>query len=506
MQGIKELILLMQLHNLRPLQQSANDTNHSAALLRLFEGVSAGHYRTDADAAAEFFPGASAGHSGFFELKSALRENLIDSINRFHGALAQCPDAQKAYVECQKSWLHIRCLSGRNAGELSIALARQLLQIAEKFDLTPLCMDISLYLRIQCCLHGQNTETCIAAEQKYQHFRDVYDAEFQAEKHYSALMSKVVGTIHSREEVLSLATETSTVLQPFLSTLQSPKVHMYAYLVEVIRHTTTREYAQAMTACEHAIHFFKSRRYQARDQLQVFYYQQLICSIHLKQFETGRQSAQSCLDLAGEDPFNGFKIKELYMLLALHTRKYEVAFRIFFEVKADPQFDFLPPFYKEAWRVYESYLYFLQPAMPLEIPLGRITPDDGLPAQTAPSSAGETCLTSARLIIRFLVLLQQKQHGEIVELVEQMDDYGQSALDNERTRRSYLFLKMLIQIPTGHFQRHLVIQMAARFVEKLKTTPLALANQLEEIEILPYEDLWDLALETLNGDKIFSGR
>lgn len=504
MQGIKELILLLQQHNLRPLQQSANDTNYSAALLRLFEGVSAGHYCTDADAVADLFPpGTGADHSGFFELKSTLREKLIDSIHQFHEALAQYSDTQKAHIECQKNWLNIRCLSGRNAGDLAISLARQLLQIAEKFDLTPLCMDISLYLRIQCCLHGQNTALCTAAEQKYQYFRNLYDVEFQAEKSYSALMSQVTCQLHSREEVLSLATKASVELQPVLSTLQSPKLHMYAYLIDLVRHTAAREYAQAMITCEQAIHFFKSRPYQARDPLQVFYYQQLVFSIYLKQYETGRQSALACLEMANEDPFNRFKIKELHLLLALHTREYEAAVRMFFEVKTDPQFDFLPPFYREAWTLYESYLYFLQHAAALDIPPGRIAPAD---SQTDVSVAGETCLTTARMVIRFLLLLQQKRYGEMLEMVEEMDEYAQNNLENERTRRSYLFLKMLIQIPTGHFQRHLILQMASRLVEKIKTTPLALANQIEEIEILPYEDLWSLALASLNGDKIFANQ
>lgn len=56
---------------------------------------------------------------------------------------------------------------------------------------------------------------------------------------------------------------------------------------------------------------------------------------------------------------------------------------------------------------------------------------------------------------------------------------------------------MLLQIPLGQFDRAVVETKAARFLEKLRSYPLQLANQTYEIEILPYEDLWQFALESL---------
>lgn len=499
MQDVKELILLLQHAGLPPLQQPPDHANENPDLFRLLKGVSTGHYRTDADAASGLFPGASADHSGFFELKSTLREKLIESIEQFISTLEHHADLQNVQFECQKLWLNVRNLSGPNANVPALTLAGRLLQIAEKFDLTLLCMDIALYLRIQYCLRQPNSELCAGADLKYQHFRQMYDAEFQAEKAYTALIARVVGHHTSGDAVLRLLKESFSALQPHLRVYRSPKLHLYGYLIDLMRHTTALDYAQAMHNCEKAIRFFQQFPYLARDPLQVFYYQHLIFSIHLRQFEAGSQSARACLDLAGEGPFNQMKIKELYLLLALHTKQYDHAFQVFSEVRTDPQFDFLPAGFKTSWLLYEPYLYFLNSAGVMKMSVENRTDLHRVALQARDTADGDTRRKSALMAIEFILLLQQKRRDELLDQRELLEDYCQNSLDNERTRRSYLFLKMLALIPAGQFQRYLIIPMASPFLAKLKTTPFALDNQTDEIEILPYEDLWDMAMGALNG-------
>lgn len=499
MQDVKELILMLQHASLPLLQQPPDRANENPDLFRLLKGVESGHYLTDADAAAGLFPGASAGHSGFYELKSTLRESLIASIEQFITTLEQHTDLQKVQFECQKLWLNVRNLSGPNANEPALMLADRLLQIAEKFDLTLLCMDIALYLRIQYCLRKPNSAQCAGADLKYQHFRAVYDAEFEAEKSYISVMALAVGNPAGREQVRRRAQQSSAVLQPLMRTFQRPKLCLYGYLIELMQHTAALDFAQALHSCDKALRFFQDRPYLARDPLQVFHYQRLICCIHLRQFEAGRESALDCLALAGDNFFNLLKINELYLILALHTKQYEEAFRIFSGVRDDPQFGYLPVGHAETWEVIGAYLSFLQsPGFSALAPAGQtrhrwdILPDDTF-------SSPETRLNVSRISIHVLSLLQQRRYEEVSGLAKRMDDYCAAYLDHEPTRRSYLLLKMLAQIGAGQCQRTSIIPLAAGFLAQLKSTPLALANQTEELELLPYEDLWNLALDLLNA-------
>ncbi|MCB0528632.1 MAG: hypothetical protein KDC65_09175, partial [Saprospiraceae bacterium] len=86
------------------------------------------------------------------------------------------------------------------------------------------------------------------------------------------------------------------------------------------------------------------------------------------------------------------------------------------------------------------------------------------------------------------------------------EQYCYRHLRGEDTQRSYNFLKMLLQIPMGQFDRKMVEPKAARYLEKLRAIPLQLANQTHEIEIIPYEDLWDYALQSLEMKPEKTGR
>ncbi|MBK6933347.1 MAG: hypothetical protein IPH12_21750 [Saprospirales bacterium] len=56
---------------------------------------------------------------------------------------------------------------------------------------------------------------------------------------------------------------------------------------------------------------------------------------------------------------------------------------------------------------------------------------------------------------------------------------------------------MLVQIPEAAFHREAASRKAGRYLEQLGEMPLEIANQPHEIEIIPYEDLWAMILDTL---------
>lgn len=489
MQEIKELILLIDDARLQLL---VDDNRENTGISRLLENIRNGR-NSVMDATAE---DTLKGNAGFREIKLALIEKLIASVDQFLDELSQSSDVRTAHIEAQKFWLNIRSMSRQNAGVLVLRLAERLLEIAEKFDLDLLCLDVSLFLRIRYCRHTPDSDRCVRAEQKYQYFRRVHDAGAEVEKAWVNGITLAVNPSVSREAVLEMARKQVGLIQPLMRDFPVQKVHLYGYLVELTQHTAALDYAQAMRCCDKAIRFFQERSYLALDPLQVFHYHRLICSIHLRQFETGRQSATECLELTGDDYFNRVKINELYMLLALHTRHYAETVEVFVEANSNPEFDFLPDISRATWALYGSYLHYLYDAGLLDTLPGPRTGLD-LPMQKSDFETGETRLTTARAAVEFLSLLQQKRYDDLPERVEMIQKYAENFLDNDRTRRSYLFLYMLSQLPAGQFQRALVVPLAAPFLSKLQTAPLTLANQTEELEIIPYEDLWNLALESL---------
>ncbi|MCB0663807.1 MAG: hypothetical protein KDC24_13755, partial [Saprospiraceae bacterium] len=63
--------------------------------------------------------------------------------------------------------------------------------------------------------------------------------------------------------------------------------------------------------------------------------------------------------------------------------------------------------------------------------------------------------------------------------------------------RSNCFLQMLACLPQGDFHPVRVRQLASKYEEKLASMPLKDAPQSPDLEFIPYEHLWEYALELL---------
>ena len=57
---------------------------------------------------------------------------------------------------------------------------------------------------------------------------------------------------------------------------------------------------------------------------------------------------------------------------------------------------------------------------------------------------------------------------------------------------------MLLCLPAASFHKKAVLRKADKYWKKLKDVPLEKANQSVELEIVPYEMLWEFVLEGLD--------
>ena len=66
-------------------------------------------------------------------------------------------------------------------------------------------------------------------------------------------------------------------------------------------------------------------------------------------------------------------------------------------------------------------------------------------------------------------------------------------------------MKMLLHIPKANFHKAAVLRQASGYFGKLQAFPIEISNQAYEVEIIPYEDLWEMAVQSLEN-KFFRQR
>jgi hypothetical protein len=498
MQDLKEIVLLLLQHSIQPFKGA----DAKSKLLAFWDGIARGRFSTD-EAAAKALYGEDGEGSKYRKLKSDFRDRLLDAVLLIDGNQKSYSDYQKAYYECHRQWTVVRILTGQNANTAALTLATRLLRQAEKYDFTLLAMDIASYLRTQYGLRESNDRKFREAQEVFERHRKTYDAENQAEALYTTLIVRYVNNRSAQNEVSRLAAEYWEQISPYMAQHATYKLQMYGYMVGLMRHTAANDHTRALEACDEAIAFFKSRDYEPRVPLQIFYYQRLICNIQLRQFEAGQESADYCLKVMQEGTFNWFKYRELYLQLSLHTGEFARASEILHTTVEHSRFEFLPENVKEIWRIYEAFVQYL-------ILVGKAPARQGGPKfklakfinDTPIFSKDKSGINIAIIVVKFLLMLQERRFSQILDDVEAIEQYCYRHLRGDNAQRSYYFLKMLLYVPTSGFDAELSRSKAARYLQKLNDTPLQVANQTHEIEVIPYEMLWDIAMESLaNGKK-----
>ena len=58
---------------------------------------------------------------------------------------------------------------------------------------------------------------------------------------------------------------------------------------------------------------------------------------------------------------------------------------------------------------------------------------------------------------------------------------------------------MLLTIPENSFHRAGVLRKAEKYFRKMEEFPQNLAAQSYEVEVIPYEDLWEFVVNTLEN-------
>jgi len=506
MYRLKELVQLVDRNKLQGIDLADYKMETDARLAELYNGVLDDEFRTDEEAMEAIYPDDPKVKNNYSKLK-------YDLINRLQNLLfvidlhsAHHNDYQKAYYHCYKEWAAIQIMMGKGARQNAIQAARRLLRAAQRFEFTEIALATCRILRLHYAERLGDAKNFKKYNELYQTLRKTQEYEEEAEELYLMIMVQYLQnrtTKKAKKQLEQLATASYKTIEPYLQSNTSYHLHLYGYLIELMGYSLAGKHKRAIEVCAKAIDFFSEKDFEAHLPLQIFYYRKLNCQIPLGAYEAGLKDATEGLQLLTSGTFNWFKYNESYLILCLHTGDYNKAYEIFNQVNAHPQYKFLEDTAAEIWQIFEAYLYYL-------VCNKKIAKDDeddrfskfrvGRFANSTPRySKDKRGMNVCILIIQILLLLHDKKYAKVIKKVESIKQYSYRHLSKRDTYRSNLFIRMLPVIPHQHFHKAAVQRHTKSDFEKIKKAPLKESGQTDEIEIIPYEQLWEMVLGNLDN-------
>jgi hypothetical protein len=466
----------------------------------LFTGILQKEVQSEEDALA-LFKDQKDPQAMLSNTRSKLKDRLIDAFFLLDFKEANFSSRQKAFHECYRKWATIMALLNKNAKINGIELAERLLRHAERFEFTELCLDILRVLRLQYSLVDGDVKKYEQVREQYDTYERIWMMESRAEKYYSELMIQYTNSKATQVEVSQLARHYHTELSGFMAECSSFKLHLFGRLIELLIFNSENDYVNTARLCEDAIAFFDKKDYDSGLPLQVFYYNLVVCYLQLREFDKGQQAITRCEYYFEEGSFNWFKLQELFFLLAMHTGNYQDAYRLYDKVTGYPRFEEKAIQIIEMWKIYQAYLAYL-------LKIGLIS-EENLNGKASkfklnkfmndiPNfSKDKRGMNISILIVQILYALADKNYDQTRERIDGIEKYCSRYLSENDTYRSNCFIKMLLQLPDANFHKEAVARKTERYYKMLTSRPLEAARQAHEVEIIPYEVLWETMAERL---------
>ncbi|WBO83357.1 hypothetical protein [Hymenobacter yonginensis] len=190
---------------------------------------------------------------------------------------------------------------------------------------------------------------------------------------------------------------------------------------------------------------------------------------------------------------------EIYLLLAIHAGQYGQALELLGTARKNVYFDKQQPVAQQRWDLYMAYLQFVRPELsPLR--MRNFTTF----VQTVPDhSRDKQGYNVAVLILQFLHFLRQRDLENILTRLESLRKYQQRYLRETGNVRSQLFFRLLAIVVKEEFNPVTSRKKGEAILKKLQSSPPP-GEAFAEIEIVPYEQLWQITLDILQTTALYN--
>ncbi len=492
---LSSIITKKKLMKLSILGQSDSKLDH------FYELLAGSQVKTDDEAAKQLYQ-KTGSHSPYQKLKSKLKNRMVDMLFLIDVNQPINNNAGRAYEEAWRLWAAANLMLLKDAMISGIDYAEKAMRLAIKYEHADLVVQIAKVLRKFYATRMGDEKSFNYYDQLYKNYTKLSQAEAQAEECYERIMMLAVKEKPTGQEISQLGENFYRQLEPLLDQHKTFTIHRFIRYIQVTYLLNACQFEETIEASQKALDFFYQKEFNLKSTIIGFLQHQLVCYTQLKQYEEGRKKLSECLELY--DDYNGygwFKIMELGLILYFHSKHYQEAYELIKEVLEHPKLRYQDMYTQESWKIYKSYVHYL-------VFIKKVTPaeDDkqfnnfrlGKFLNEVPLySRDKRGMNIPILVIQILFTIAMKRYDQAFDRIEAIEKYTSRYIRKDDHFRSNCFIKMLLQIPVAGFHRRAVQRYAEKYQKKLFSQPLEIANQPHEIEIIPYEELWGMALQSL---------
>ncbi|MBK8052431.1 MAG: hypothetical protein IPK35_03920 [Saprospiraceae bacterium] len=198
-------------------------------------------------------------------------------------------------------------------------------------------------------------------------------------------------------------------------------------------------------------------------------------------------------------------ITSLLYVNYVHLHDYKKLFELSSEVLSN-RYLTEDPYFNEQWKIREAFLHFLIRADIIQLTdaeikslkpfvIGKFL--NSVPLHSKDKSGQNITI----IIIQILFLLTDKKYDKIIDRIDALKQYSYRYLKNDDTFRSNCFIKMLLKMISADFHPLRTRTYTADLQKKLEKSSLVTDEKSSQVEVIPYDYLWEVVMDLLEKYK-----
>ncbi len=495
--ALKDLVKTITRNKVKQIEVLGNAGEEGSLVEALYDAISRDKVQSDEEAAKLFYgEGESQKSQAYLRLKGRLERNLLNTAFFVDLNQPMFNERSKAYYNCYRDFAAAYILLGREARRPGIHLLEQTLEQAVKYEFVELAAEIARRLRMESRGLGNQM-----MHEKYSKIHHEYEEKRRLEMLALDYIENLINYYFVRrspsKEIHDLASAYQEELLPLARIADTSQFYNYLGQIGIIKCLAVNNCKEALQICDETIEILGKRQNTNRTALSGIALQQIACLTQLRVFDGRAEAAIAyCLSLEEVGSFNWFRTHELHVHYCLFVRRYEQALEVFETAAQHPKFESLGGAVRDNWQVYGGYLHLLAALGKLDS--AKVEAVVGVFRYAKLSNEIEVLAKDKQgmnIPLVFLPILHHLVKGTFDSAdisVEALEKYRKRYLDNDMNRRSAAFLNLLIAFAKRDYQSAAAARKIKKELEVLSKEQPQVAGQTFAVEIIPYEDLWEM--------------
>lgn len=435
----------------------------------------------------------------FRKLKQRLTRRMSNTVFFIDPKDNQFTDLQKAYYLANREYALARILTGRGASAAANHYMRKVYNRARKYEFTDLLLLSTASLRGQYAYRLEFRNQYTHFREEYLRARKFYDLENDVRMAYEEVVIGYGVSADARKETLTRVDESLEYLHSTYPDMEYTYGIILNYFgLRCQSHELRGDVPGLLATLEEGLRLVENKPYTADIPKSYFYINKMVVYIIQRDYPNGSATLSAALPLLKPGRPNWYKFKELEFLLAMHTAHYDKAMAAYHSVAEFSPLSGVPKRYQDRWLLNRAYIYYLEAVGQLDVgeaedPWGKFRLNKFL--NNVPAfSRDKKGMNIPVLILQIAYSIALKRFALTVDRIEAIEKYRSRHIKRDESYRSNLFVRILLQFPVVAFHSNGVRRKTKRDLKLLHDNPIDLANQSFDMEILPYETIYELAL------------